>query len=87
MPKVRSLIHRLRHRCTQLVREEVERTVLDPAEVEAELRKRRAETVLQKYFLENDRSSFIRSFSSWCIQFSVVGQFASTLGSARVSRA
>ena len=26
-------------------------------------------------------------FSSWCIQFSVVGQFASTLRSARVSRA
>ena len=39
-----------------------------------------------KYFLENDRSSFILSFSSWCIQFSVVGQFASTLGSARVSQ-
>ena len=34
---VTSLIHRLRQRHTQLVREEVERTVLDPAEVEAEL--------------------------------------------------
>ena len=37
MPNVTSLIHRLRQRHTQLVREEVERTVLDPAEVEAEL--------------------------------------------------
>jgi hypothetical protein len=34
---VTSLIHRLRQRHTQLVREEVERTVLDAAEVEAEL--------------------------------------------------
>jgi RNA polymerase sigma factor (sigma-70 family) len=37
VPSVTSLIHRLRQRHTQLVREEVERTVLDPAEVEAEL--------------------------------------------------
>ncbi len=37
VPNVTSLIHRLRQRHTQLVREEVERTVLDPAEVEAEL--------------------------------------------------
>jgi hypothetical protein len=34
---VTSLIHRLRQRHAQLVREEVEHTVLDPAEVEAEL--------------------------------------------------
>jgi RNA polymerase sigma factor (sigma-70 family) len=37
VPNVTSLIHRLRQRHTQLVREEVERTVLTPAEVEAEL--------------------------------------------------
>ena len=37
VPNVTSLIHRLRQRHAQLVREEVERTVLDPAEVEAEL--------------------------------------------------
>jgi RNA polymerase sigma factor (sigma-70 family) len=37
VPNVTSLIHRLRQRHTQLVREEVERTVLDPTEVEAEL--------------------------------------------------
>jgi hypothetical protein len=37
VPKITSLIHRLRQRHTQLVREEVERTVLDPTEVEAEL--------------------------------------------------
>jgi RNA polymerase sigma factor (sigma-70 family) len=37
VPNVTSLIHRLRQRQTQLVRDEVERTVLDPAEVEAEL--------------------------------------------------
>src|SRR5215472_18143994 len=37
VPNVTSLIRRLRQRHTQLVREEVERTVLDPAEVEAEL--------------------------------------------------
>jgi RNA polymerase sigma factor (sigma-70 family) len=37
VPNVTSLIHRLRQRHTQLVREEVERTVLDPADVEAEL--------------------------------------------------
>jgi RNA polymerase sigma-70 factor (ECF subfamily) len=37
VPNVTNLIHRLRKRHTQLVREEVERTVLDPAEVEAEL--------------------------------------------------
>ena len=37
VPKVTSLIHRLRQRHTQLVREEVERTVLDPGEIEAEL--------------------------------------------------
>jgi RNA polymerase sigma factor (sigma-70 family) len=35
---VTTLIHRLRQRHRQLVREEVERTVMDPAEVEAELR-------------------------------------------------
>ena len=34
---VTTLIHRLRQRHRQLVREEVERTVMDPAEVEAEL--------------------------------------------------
>ena len=34
---VTNLIHRLRQRHTQLVREEVERTLSDPAEVEAEL--------------------------------------------------
>jgi len=37
VPNVTSLIHRLRQRHSQLVREEVERTVSDPAEVEAEL--------------------------------------------------
>ena len=37
VPNVTSLIHRLRQRHTQLVREEVERTVSDPTEVEAEL--------------------------------------------------
>lgn len=37
VPAVTTLIHRLRQRHTQLVREEVARTVLDPAEVEAEL--------------------------------------------------
>jgi len=37
VPNVTSLIHRLRQRHTQLVREEVERTVLDRAEVGAEL--------------------------------------------------
>lgn len=37
VPAVTTLIHRLRGRHAQLVREEVERTVLDPAEVEAEL--------------------------------------------------
>jgi DNA-directed RNA polymerase specialized sigma24 family protein len=37
VPKITSLIHRLRQRHTQLVREEVERTVSDPTEVEAEL--------------------------------------------------
>jgi hypothetical protein len=34
---VTTLIHRLRQRHRQLLREEVERTVMDPAEVEAEL--------------------------------------------------
>jgi RNA polymerase sigma factor (sigma-70 family) len=37
VPNVTSLIHRLRQRQTQLVRDEVERTVFDPAEVETEL--------------------------------------------------
>jgi RNA polymerase sigma-70 factor (ECF subfamily) len=37
VPAVTSLIHRLRQRHSQLVREEVARTVLDPAELEAEL--------------------------------------------------
>jgi DNA-directed RNA polymerase specialized sigma24 family protein len=37
VPKITSLIHRLRQRHTQLVREEVERTVSDPTEIEAEL--------------------------------------------------
>jgi RNA polymerase sigma factor (sigma-70 family) len=37
VPAVTTLIHRLRQRHGQLVREEVARTVLDPAEVEAEL--------------------------------------------------
>jgi hypothetical protein len=34
---VTTIIHRLRQRHKQLVREEVEHTVLDPAEVDAEL--------------------------------------------------
>ena len=38
VPTVKTLVHRLRQRHTQLVRAEVERTVLDPAEVDAELR-------------------------------------------------
>jgi RNA polymerase sigma factor (sigma-70 family) len=38
MPTLKTLIHRLRQRHAQLVRAEVERTVEDPAEVEAELR-------------------------------------------------
>jgi RNA polymerase sigma factor (sigma-70 family) len=37
VPNVTSLIHRLRQRHIQLVREEVERTLLDPAEVDTEL--------------------------------------------------
>ena len=37
VPNVTGLIHRLRQRHARLVRGEVERTVLDPAEVEAEL--------------------------------------------------
>jgi DNA-directed RNA polymerase specialized sigma24 family protein len=37
VPNITSLIYRLRQRHTQLVREEVERTVSDPTEVEAEL--------------------------------------------------
>ena len=37
VPNITSLIHRLRQRHTQLVREEVERTVSDPTEIEAEL--------------------------------------------------
>jgi RNA polymerase sigma factor (sigma-70 family) len=37
VPNVTSLIHRFRLRHTQLVREEVERTVLDSAEIKAEL--------------------------------------------------
>jgi DNA-directed RNA polymerase specialized sigma24 family protein len=37
IPNITSLIHRLRQRHTQLVREEVERTVSDPTEIEAEL--------------------------------------------------
>jgi RNA polymerase sigma factor (sigma-70 family) len=37
VPNVTNLIHRLRQRHGQLVREEVERTVLDPTEVEPEL--------------------------------------------------
>jgi RNA polymerase sigma factor (sigma-70 family) len=37
VPNVTSIIHRLRQRHLQLVREEVERTVSDPTEVEAEL--------------------------------------------------
>jgi DNA-directed RNA polymerase specialized sigma24 family protein len=37
VPNVTNLIHRLRQRHGQLVREEVKRTVLDPTEVEAEL--------------------------------------------------
>jgi RNA polymerase sigma-70 factor (ECF subfamily) len=37
VPNVTSLIHRLRERHAQLVREEVECTVLNPAEIEAEL--------------------------------------------------
>ena len=38
VPAVKTLIHRLRHRHAQLVRAEVERTVEDPNDVEAELR-------------------------------------------------
>jgi hypothetical protein len=38
VPAVKTLIHRLRQRHAQLVRAEVERTVADPNEVEAELR-------------------------------------------------
>ena len=38
VPTIKTLVHRLRQRHTQLVRAEVERTVLDPAEVDAELR-------------------------------------------------
>ena len=38
MPTVKTLIHRLRQRYAQLVRAEVERTVEDPNDVEAELR-------------------------------------------------
>jgi hypothetical protein len=34
---VTTIIHRLRQRHKQLVREEVERTVLDPADIDAEL--------------------------------------------------
>jgi hypothetical protein len=37
VPKITSLIHRLRQRHAQLVREEVERTVSDPTDIEAEL--------------------------------------------------
>ena len=37
VPAVTTNIHRLRQRHRELVREEVERTVLDPAEIEAEL--------------------------------------------------
>jgi hypothetical protein len=37
MPAVKTLIHRLRQRYAQLVRTEVERTVEDPNDVEAEL--------------------------------------------------
>jgi RNA polymerase sigma factor (sigma-70 family) len=37
LPALKTLIHRLRQRYTQLVREEVERTVSDPAEVDAEV--------------------------------------------------
>jgi RNA polymerase sigma factor (sigma-70 family) len=37
VPAITTLIHRLRGRHAQLVREEVERTVLDPSEVKAEL--------------------------------------------------
>lgn len=37
VPAVTSLIHRLRQRHSQLVREEVARTLLDPVEVDAEL--------------------------------------------------
>ena len=38
VPVVTTYVHRLRRRHRELVREEVERTVLDPAEVDAELR-------------------------------------------------
>jgi RNA polymerase sigma factor (sigma-70 family) len=37
VPSVKTLIHRLRQRHAQLVREEVERTVSEPAEVDAEV--------------------------------------------------
>ena len=38
VPAVKTLIHRLRRRHAQLVRAEIERTLEDPNEVEAELR-------------------------------------------------
>lgn len=38
VPAIKTLIHRLRQRHAQLVRAEVERTVKDPNDVEAELR-------------------------------------------------
>ena len=38
MAAAKTLIHRLRRRHGQLVREEVARTVADPAQVEAEVR-------------------------------------------------
>ena len=37
VPAVKTLIHRLRQRHAQIVREEVERTVSEPAEVDAEV--------------------------------------------------
>jgi hypothetical protein len=39
VPAVTSLIHRLRQRHSRLLREEVARTLLDPAEVDTELHK------------------------------------------------
>jgi hypothetical protein len=45
VPAVKTLIHRLRQRHGQLVRAEVERTVEDPNDVEAELRSLRESLV------------------------------------------
>jgi RNA polymerase sigma-70 factor (ECF subfamily) len=48
LPTLKTLIHRLRQRHAQLVRSEVERTVADPAEVDAELRSLREALVMAR---------------------------------------